>query len=795
MVNLLEELKQRNKFCAGCGACYNVCPIGAVEKTYDKQGFFYPQINAEKCISCNKCINVCPKINPYQGNVEIPDCYAAMASDQIREKSSSGGLFTLIAEEIIAQGGIVCGVTMEEDYSVHHICVDKISDLEKLRQSKYVQSDTGEIYKEIKRFLEQGKKVLFTGCPCQVAAARNIFGENENLLLVDILCHGVPSEKMWKDYVKENFDLEKVKKIEFRSKLNGWRAEQLRVFYNDGNSESIPWAESAYEEGFQRNIALRDGCEFCEFSGYKRQGDITIGDFWRIREFASEMDDKKGTSVVLINNEKGKKYFNDLKDELLKYKEMSIDQPAQHNRLKYKFAAHRRKNRFKALYPDIHNFTDSVMQCRHDLYDVGLVGIYCAKNYGGQLTQYALYSTLTKLGYSVLMIERPKDSRIPATKKGPYLFEQKPYPDYALSKYFNNIAEMKFLNLQCKMFVSGSDQMFNNNLYNDCGKFMVQNFVTDNKKKIAYAASWGHDRIWGPESDRAEESYFLKKFDFFSVREDCAVDLAKREFGVNATWVLDPVFLCSMDEYFRMVKIGSKNIPKEPFLFAYILDPDQEKENVLKKYAKSKKLLIRAILDEKLSRKITDIKDVWSIDTILKASMETWIAHFAKSEFVITDSFHGTCLAIIFHKNFLVLVNKLRGEARFTSILKLLGLEDRMCYSFDEVDKKLKNLVPIDYESVDKILNSERKRSTEWLLNALNSKIDKKEFSEFDIIDGRIDDLAFRLDQKFIELENKKRIKKVNWLKAKIKGGIQCYKDNGLKYTINRIIFKIKNKL
>lgn len=798
MVNIISELTKINKLCTGCGACYNVCPAGAIEKTYDKQGFFYPKVNVEKCISCNKCIKFCPKINSFQGNFEKPKCYAAMASDEIRAKSSSGGIFTLLAEDIINQGGVVCGAAMEADFSVRHICVDKISDLDKLRQSKYVQSDTNNIYKQIEKFLKTGRKVLFSGCPCQVAAVRNILGENENLFLLDILCHGVPSEKMWKDYVKENFDLNQVEKIEFRSKLNGWRSEQLRVFYKDNTSCSIPWPESAYEEGFQRNITLRDGCENCEFAGYKRQGDLTIGDFWRIIEFSSDMDDRKGTSVILINNEKGKVMFEKLKNKLLKYKEMLIEQAAKHNRLKFKFSVHPKKTRFKMLYPSNHNFSEAVMQCRHNLYDIGLVGIYCAKNFGGQLTQYALYNVLTELGYSVLMVERPKNSRIPPTKRGPYLFKKKPYPDYALSKYFNNIAEMKFLNLQCKMFITGSDQMFNNNLYNDCGKFMTLNFVTDSKRKIAYAASWGHDKIWGPESDRAEESYYLKKFDFFSVREDSAVILAKEEFGVDAIWVLDPVFLCSMNEYNRMIKIGSKHTPKAPFLFAYILDPDKEKESILKNYANSHKLVIKAIIDEKLSDKISNIEDVWAIDTLSKASMEAWIAHFANSEFVITDSFHGTCLSIIMHKNFLVLVNKLRGETRFTSLLRLLGLEDRMCYSFKEIDKKLKNLKPIDYEKVDEILKTEREHSINWLQNAINSKLDKKSFTEFDILDDRIDDLMFKFDQRLIALETGKYNRKpgkIDYIKKKIKGGIQCYRDNGLKYTINRVIFKIKRRL
>ena len=804
MNNILTQLEQLKKKCTGCGACYNICPVKAIEKEYDAQGFFYPEISVDKCIKCNKCLQVCPKINPYTKNNIKPKCYAAMANDDVRLESSSGGMFTLLANLILETNGVVCGVEMSSDYSVKHICVYNKSQLYKLQKSKYVQSNTGMIYNEVKKLLDEGKKVLFSGCPCQVAAARNYFGDNDQLILVDILCHGVPSEKMWKDYISENFNTKKLVNIEFRSKLNGWRAEQLRAFYSNGTSEAIPWPESAYEEGFQRNISLRDGCEDCEFAGFQRQGDITLGDFWHIEDFDLDMNDKKGTSVILINNKKGEDLFDAIKSKLLKYKEFDIKDAAKFNRLYKKYPAHPMKERFKKLYPYTHNFTKSIMQCRHSLYDIGLVGIYCVKNFGGHLTQYALYKTLTDLGYSVLMIECPKDSKNPPSPRGPYLFLQNPYPDYSRSKFFNNIAEMKFLNLQCDTFITGSDQMFNNNLYNNHGKFMSLNFVTDNHKKIAYAASWGHDKIWGEESDRGEEAYFLKKFDYFSVREDSAVDLAKKEFGVEATWVLDPVFLCPLDEYKKMARIGEAETPNEDFLFAYILDPTKEKETILTRYAKNNGLKIKAVLDEDPENRISNIQEFWSIDTLSNTKIEIWISHFAKSKFVITDSFHGTCLAILFHKNFLVLVNKRRGEARFTSLLNLLGLSNRMCYSFKEVEEKLNKSLDVDYSKVDKILNLERFRCIEWLKKAIDTEfVVKKSFSEFDILDGRIDYIVKKYDRELNELEKKIKqstISNLNkddlpWILRKLNGGWRCYKDNGIVYTIKRSIFKIMQRI
>ena len=754
-MNLLDELSNEDKKCTGCGACYNICPVNAIQMNPDFQGFLYPSVDVEKCINCLKCKNICPKIKSDFSNSERPDCYAAWGSDDIRLKSSSGGIFTLLSEYILNQGGVVAGVAMDNKYNVYHKIIDNNKSLDEIRKSKYVQSDTRKIYSNVLKYLEDGKKVLFSGCPCQVSAMRNIAGDNKNLYLIDIICHGVPSNRMWKDYISENFDVNKLVNIEFRSKLNGWRAEQLRAFYSDGTSECIPWPESAYEEGFQRNICLRNGCENCEFAGYNRQGDITLGDFWRIEDYKNDLNDGKGTSAILVNNKKGEKLLNEIKNKIVNIEKVDIDIAAKWNRLHHKFESHINKERFNTLYPLNHNFTESIMQCRHNLYDIGLVGIYCVKNFGGQLTQYALYKKLTQMGYSVLMIECPKNSINPPSPRGPYLFEQQPYPAYSMSRVYPNIAEMKFLNKQCNTFVTGSDQMFNNNLYNNHNKFMSLNFVTDNHKKIAYAASWGHDKIWGEEDDRAEEAYFLNKFDYFSVREKSAIKLARDKFGLeNVTWVLDPVFLCPLEDYKRMENIGRKSLPDKKFLFAYILDPNKEKENILNAYAQKNEWYVRAVQDEDPQNRIKDINDFWNIDTIQHTTIEVWISHIANSEFVITDSFHGTCLAILFHKEFIVLVNKLRGETRFKSLLNLLDLEDRMCYSIKQAEEKMYNLMPINYDRIDIVLNKERVKSISWLINSIESECSVKHFSEFDILDKRIDRIRNMYDNQITELKN-----------------------------------------
>lgn len=759
MTQLTGILESEKKRCTGCGACLNICPVDAIHMEKNAQGFFYPVVDPAVCVDCKRCEKICPKLHSHQGNSDSPECYAIRARDSVSAVSSSGGMFSVLAEYVLKRRGVVCGAAMEQDFRVHHICIDREEDLPKLRQSKYVQSDMGMVYREIRSNLDRNIRVLFVGCPCQVAAARNYFGESSLILYVDLLCHGVPSVQMLQDYMRENFDLDQVETVQFRSKQNGWRSDQLRIFYKDHTSQPVPWAESAYEEGFHRNISLRDGCEDCEFCGKRRQGDLTIGDFWRVEEHDPGLNDGKGTSVVLVNNERGRKVLSRIKRNFYDMHKTPIE-AARFNRFSEKFEAHPQKERFKLLYPG-HSFSDAVMQCRHSLYDIGLVGIYAVDNYGGELTQYALYQTLTDLGYSVLMIAQPLNSIIKPNPEGAHLFERDPYAQWDKSRYFANIAEMKFLNRQCKVFVTGSDQMFNNNLYKEFNKYMTQNFVMDNHCKIAYAASFGHDRIWGTDQERAAESFFMKKFDYFSVRETSAVEICKKEFGVDAIRVLDPVFLCQQDRFEKLIAMGSSEIPKKPYLFAYILDPDRGKEEILRDYSGKHRLTIKAITDQYFYSK-DDIDRMWDIETATGVSMESWIAHIAKSEFVITDSFHGMCMAILNHRQFVVIVNKLRGETRFASLLHMLGLEQRMIYSIIELKEKLDNLSPIDYEKVDRILETEKERSIQWLCNAIEEgKRMKKPLSTFDMADGRIDELWKRTDRnhdmlcrKIISLEN-----------------------------------------
>ena len=227
--------------CTGCGSCYNVCPVDAISMKHDIDGFLVPVIDKELCVLCGKCVSSCPVCNPIFNNNNDPECYAAMAQDEeLRMKSSSGGMFSLFAEEIFKRGGVVSGAAYDDNFLVEHIIIDKIEDLNKLRGSKYLQSDTKKVYRDIKNKLNAGQFALFCGCPCQVGALNTFLGKDyPNLLTIDLMCHGGPSPLLFKKYLAETYPGRELEHFSFRDKsVFGWSTE-ANAYFKDGKSEHM----------------------------------------------------------------------------------------------------------------------------------------------------------------------------------------------------------------------------------------------------------------------------------------------------------------------------------------------------------------------------------------------------------------------------------------------------------------------------------------------------------------------------------------------------------------------------
>ena len=309
------------KQCTGCMACKNACPRNAITIEEDtKTGFLYPKINTEYCVNCNICRKVCPVENKLPENKNEIEVYACKnKNDQIRMKSSSGGIFTLIANYILNQNGVVFGAAFNEKFEVVHTWTDNEEGLEKFRGSKYLQSQIGKTFKEVKEFLEEGRKVLFTGTPCQVEGLLTYLRKYyENLYTQDIICHGVPSPKVWRKYLeyKKNLNKEFPKKVNFRKKeIAGWNAYHMNFTYSHFE-ENVHHNDDPYMKFFLNNFDLRDTCYDCKFKKEKRMSDITVADFWGIKNVRPEMNDEKGTSAILINSSKGKELFENIKNDI-----------------------------------------------------------------------------------------------------------------------------------------------------------------------------------------------------------------------------------------------------------------------------------------------------------------------------------------------------------------------------------------------------------------------------------------------------------------------------------------------
>ncbi len=313
------------KDCCGCGACMNICQIGAIIMKEDEYGFQYPLIEHEKCVRCGMCKNVCAYQNKSEANKVVSTWVAAAKDDEIIKKSASGGIFAAIALEVIKkENGVVFGCAFEKvegKLVPKHIKVTKVEDLVKLQGSKYVQSIIGDTYNEVKQELMSGKFVLFSGTPCQVAALRSFLGkEYEKLLMIDIICHGVPSVKLFQDYVKLLGKKLKgtIIDFKFRDKSKGW-GYKVKVEYFDSRSKAkfkfFPPALSSYFMMFLKSEIIRENCYSCRYACEQRVGDLTIGDYWGIkkehpeylRDGGGTFDERKGISCILVNTMTGKK--------------------------------------------------------------------------------------------------------------------------------------------------------------------------------------------------------------------------------------------------------------------------------------------------------------------------------------------------------------------------------------------------------------------------------------------------------------------------------------------------------
>lgn len=330
---MIDRKINNKKDCMGCHACASICPKSCISMESDKEGFLYPNVDYNLCIRCKQCINVCPIINKEEV-MNDPVAYSCINNDEtIRLDSSSGGIFTLVAERVIARDGAVFGATFNDQFEVEHVFVETKENLEQLRGSKYVQSKIGNSYKKAKEFLDSGREVLFTGTPCQIAGLKSYLDKlYTNLSTMDIVCHGVPSPDVWHKYVefRETVAGSLAQRIAFRRKDEGWKRYSVSFLFKNNTEYRQNLRNDLFMRAFLKDVCLRPACYDCKYKGLNRQSDLTLADFWGVQNILPEMDDDKGTSLIFVNSEMGQRLFNEVKDKML-YQEVDINEAVKYN--------------------------------------------------------------------------------------------------------------------------------------------------------------------------------------------------------------------------------------------------------------------------------------------------------------------------------------------------------------------------------------------------------------------------------------------------------------------------------
>lgn len=348
------------KSCTGCGSCAAVCQYHCIDMKNDKEGFLYPVIENNHCVSCGLCEQSCPVLtnrttiqNPMTVSLAVQN-----KNDEVRKGSSSGGAFYALAISTLEQGGVVCAARYTSSYEVVHGIAKNKKELMSFCGAKYAQSTVWHCFTEIKKILQQGRRVLFVGTPCQVAGLQSFLKHPfDNLILVDLICHGVPSPLVWEKYMEERKNLDadgaEIASINLRDKSTGWSNYNysVRFDYKNGRTHSTHQKQDNFMQGFVSNLYLRPSCSQCMFKGIERVSDITLGDYWGVWIQHPKFDDNAGTSLVILHSDKGKEMWASIQKEF-RVLPISNEDATQYNpsALKSSYAAEQRELFFEGFY-------------------------------------------------------------------------------------------------------------------------------------------------------------------------------------------------------------------------------------------------------------------------------------------------------------------------------------------------------------------------------------------------------------------------------------------------------------
>ncbi|MDR0307798.1 MAG: Coenzyme F420 hydrogenase/dehydrogenase, beta subunit C-terminal domain [Chitinispirillales bacterium] len=354
---------ENTNLCNGCHACYSICPDDAIAMKENSEGFLFPNINCGKCDECGLCKKTCP-MNKTQiertGESKLPRTFAVThKNEEILLNSSSGGAFTLFAEQVINEGGVVFGARFNENWEIIHDYAETLEGLAAFRRSKYIQSRIGDVYKQVKNFLTEtnrNRKVLFVGSPCQIGGLKSYLQKDyENLICADFICAKMPSPKVWRKYIEyhEKKQGSKITRIAQRVKKNHrWAPFYVLISFADGRQRYILNNFDLFKGSWHDNLFLRKSCHNCGFKTANRNSDITFADFWGIQDIAPEAYDSRGTSLVSVHSSEGQKFF-DLVKYGAKFLEVNSEETFRHHRRRNALFSQTMSERRTAFMEDI----------------------------------------------------------------------------------------------------------------------------------------------------------------------------------------------------------------------------------------------------------------------------------------------------------------------------------------------------------------------------------------------------------------------------------------------------------
>ncbi len=717
-LNTINKLDKN--LCTGCGACYNICPKNAIEMKADKDGFLQPVIDDEKCINCGLCASICPQLSENVKFNQVRHAYGIKCKDNVRNKCSSGGAFGAIARWAISEGGVVFGAAYTDDFKgLVHVAAKDEETLQKLYKSKYFQSDTNISFREVKNLLENTRApVVFAGCPCQVSGLKSYLRkEYKNLVTIDILCHGVVSPAVYKQFIEEFFgDVDSpISNVDFRSKRFGWACNVL-VEAKDGTERVSPY-KGDYFNSFLWGYSQRNACFECKYARPERVADITLGDFWGIDGILPKMNDKKGVSLMLSNTEIGDKVIKNLKPYIQEIEECDYQKVL--NVIKDVNWALRQPG----VKPENHDaffyrlsrgdtIAQALRYASNNHYDVGIFGWWFEDqwtNYGSTLTYYALMEYVSSLGLSVCMLTSPfhkKENASDFVKKHGYIMSK----TYKFDQFYKH-------NENIDTFLIGSDQLWFYNCYKTWGYSLFLDFAKNETKKISYSTSFGHKNPHIPDSEIPKLKQLLSRFDAISTREIDGVDIMKNMFGLEAVQAVDPVFIVDYKNW-EMIAADAKRKTEGDFIFTYMLDPTDDKLKALKHFSNKLGMKVVSMTDKQYqnNEKLEMLKD---FGPLKGGTIEELIYHFMNAKYVLTDSYHGSCFSILFQKNFTGIINAKRGVSRFDSLDRLFKVGDRFVTDAKEILNKDHLLSRPEYNIITPLVKKESARSKAWLASQL----------------------------------------------------------------------------